>query len=66
MTKKLKSLKTGEFFTLKDIPEPNGHQVFVKENYDRSEKKFWCMRWDDISDGRYLSGDKDVYVDFIF
>lgn len=36
---KLKDIKKGEYFTLKPIAEPKESQVYIKEEYDRSEKK---------------------------
>lgn len=62
----LKSLKKGDWFTLKPIAEPKDNQVYIKDDYDREEKKFMCGRCDDISYTKYLSGDKLVYTDFIY
>lgn len=62
----LKDLKKGEWFTLKPIEEPKGSQVFIKDDYDRSEKKYMCGRFDDISYSCYLKGTTTVYTDFIF
>lgn len=62
----LKSLKKGDWFTLKPIAEPKDSQVYIKDEYDREEKKFMCGRCDDISYTKYLSGDKLVYTDFIY
>lgn len=72
---KVKELKLEELFTLKPIPEdpandnlriPKGSQVYVRKEYDRSERKYWCQKWSDISDGRYLDGNKEVFTDFYF
>ena len=63
---KLRDLKKGEFFTLKPIEEPKDSQVFVKDEYDRSEKKFWCGKFSDICEGKFLSGDRIVYTGFTF
>lgn len=63
---KLKDIKPGKWFTLRNIPEPKETQVYIKREYDRAEKKYWCEKWWDVSDGRYFSGDREVYVDFIF
>ena len=64
--KKLKDVKIGEWFTLKPIEYPTEKQVYIKGEYDRSEKKYDCGKWCDISASRYLKGDKVVYVDFTF
>lgn len=65
-TTKIRELKRGQYFTLKDIPEPKESQVFVRGEYDRTEKRYECIRFDDISHTRYISGDKEVYTDFTF
>jgi len=63
---KLKELKKGEFFTLKPVEEPKESQVFIKSDYDRSERKYWATKWTDIGDGKYVSGEREVYIDFCF
>ena len=63
---KLKDLKKGELFTLKEIAEPRDAQVYIREDYDRSEGKYWAQKFSDISAGRYLSGDREVFTDFVF
>lgn len=64
--KALKDLKKGEWFTLKEIEYPDINQVWIKGDFDRSEKKYCCTRWDDINRDKLVAGDKIVYVDFIF
>lgn len=63
---KLKNLKRGEFFTRKPIECPKESQVFIKAEYDRSEKRYFCKRWNDICDGIMLKGETIVYVGFTF
>lgn len=65
---KLKELKRGDFFTRKPMNEQEAKpsQVYIKEDYDRSTKKYWCQKWDDISKGIELKGDAEVYQDFTF
>lgn len=63
---KIKDLKKGAFFTKKPIPCPSAAQVYVKGDYDRSQKKYECPKFDDISDAIYLKGDAEVYTDFVF
>jgi hypothetical protein len=65
---KLKELKHGDFFTRKamNCQEAKPSQVYIKEDYDRSTKKYWCQKWDDISRGMELKGDTEVYQDFTF
>lgn len=62
----IKDLKKGEFFTLKPIEEPKESQVFIRGDYDRSEKKYECGKFSDISAYRMFKGDKVVYTDFTF
>lgn len=59
----LKSLKKGAWFTIKPIAYPTDKQVYIKDDYDREEKKFMCGRCDDISYSTYFKGDKLVYSD---
>lgn len=63
---KLKDLKRGEYFTLKPIAEPKESQVYIKDEYDRSEKKYLCGKFSDISASRLLKPDTVVYTDFTF
>ena len=39
---KLKDLRPGEYFTLRSIAEPTESQVYIRREYDRSERKFWA------------------------
>lgn len=64
--KTIKELKKGEWFTLKPIDEPKESQVYIREDYDRSEKRFLCGKFSDISAYRMFKGDKVVYTDFYF
>lgn len=59
----LKSLKKGAWFTIKPIAYPTDKQVYIKDDYDREERKFMCGRCDDISYSTYFKGDKLVYPD---
>lgn len=63
---KLKDLKNGEWFTLKDIEFPKDSQVYIKGDYDRSEKKYECGKYSDISYSRYLKANTIVYTEFTF
>lgn len=62
----VKELKPGTFFTLKPLENPKDSQVYVRGAYDRSEKKFECQKFSDISSCRYLKGTTEVFTDFIF
>lgn len=63
---KLKDLKKGDWFTLKNFSEPKDNQVWIKNEYNRSSKKYLCIRCSDISDSKEVSGDKEVYTNFTF
>ena len=54
------------WFTLKPIENPKENQVWIRSDYNRSEKKYWCYKWSDINSGKFISGDKEVYTDFTF
>lgn len=62
----IKELKKGEYFTIKQIDEPKESQVYVRGEYDRSEKKYCCYKFSDISAERLFKGDKEIFVDFTF
>lgn len=64
--KKLKDLKQGEWFTRKPIEYPTEKQVFIRDFYERSGKKYFCQRWTNFCDGIFLKGDTIVYTDFYF
>jgi hypothetical protein len=53
-------------FTKKPIAEPRESQVWIRQAYDRSAKKYEIVRWDDICDVQLMDGDKEVFVDFVF
>lgn len=62
----IKELKKGEYFTIKPIAEPKESQVYVRGEYDRSEKKYSCYKFSDICAERFFKGDKEIYTEFIF
>ena len=62
----LKDLKIGEYFTLKPYAEPKENQLYIRREYDRTERKYCCGKFADISYSRMLKGDTIVYTDFTF
>ena len=64
--KTIKQLKKGEFFTLKPVNEPTGFQVYIRGDYDHSEKKYVCTKFSDICYSRLFDGKRIVYTDFTF
>lgn len=63
---KIRELKQGDYFTLKQIDEPKESQVWVRGEYDRSTKKYSAINFSDMNRERLFKGDKEVFVDFIF
>lgn len=65
---KLSTLKKGEWFTIcdHDGQEVQPWQVYVRDDYDRSTKKYICTHWDNIGRSRQLKGSTRVFVNFIF
>ena len=62
----IRALKMGEFFTKNPVPEPNMRQVWVRGEYDRSVKKYWCYRFWDVCDGAYFPASREVFTEFTF
>ena len=62
----LKEIKKGEYFKLVNSKGVAGATVYVKDDYDRSERKYMVTRFDDISSSRLLKGSQRVTTDFIF
>lgn len=56
-------VKRGDFFKLST--KPNG-KVYVKDEYDRSEKAYWCYEYEDVNSGRYFKKGKIVYTGFTY
>lgn len=57
----IKDLKKGDYFKLKE----NG-KVYVRDEYDRSEKKFGYYDFDDINNYHSAKGTKEVITEFTF
>ena len=62
-SKKIKELKKGEFFRLKDS---DSSPVWIKGEYVRSDKKYGTYKFEDVNHERLLSPDKIVFTDFEF
>lgn len=60
--KTIRELKHGEFFRLK----PDSKKTYVRGDYDRSEKKYSCIDYDDFNHERFFCGNQIVLVDFTF
>ena len=64
--KTIRDLKRGEFFTLSNLSTPKPSQVWVRDEYDRSERKYIAHRWDNINHFRSFKADFAVYTEFTF
>ena len=67
--KKIKDLKKGEFFCLKDpkdVEEMPESRVWIKGDYDRSSRCYCCDKWDDVGYSAEYPGSKVVYTGFTF
>ena len=55
----LRKLGRGDLFRLAgndDAP------VWVRDEYDRSERKYLCYKWDDVNHWAYMRSARCVYV----
>lgn len=66
VARRLDTLKRGTWFVLKPIEFPKETQVFVRGEYSREDRKYFCGAWSDISRCKMLKGDTLVYTDFTF
>ena len=62
----IKDLKNGEFFTLKPIENPTESQVYIRGEYDRSERKYEATKFSDFCATRMLKPTAKVYTEFTF
>lgn len=63
---KIKDIKKGDYFTLKEILDPKESQVYVKGDYDKASKTYSCFKFSDINSERFFKGDKEIYTGFTF
>lgn len=59
----LASVPKGGFFRLTNSDTA---PVWVRESYDRSDKKYYCRKYDDYNGEHAWSGTKKVWVGFYF
>lgn len=59
----IKSLKRGDFFKLSDKPNAT---VYIRGDYDKSERKYECYKFYDVNDFTYKNGNKTVITGFTF
>ena len=58
----LKSISKGEFFRLTETAKA----TYVRDEYNREDKKFECYKYEDVNAFRSLKGSKKVFIDFEF
>ena len=63
---KIREMKKGEIFTRKPLENPSESQVWIRGEYDRSQGKYECVRFDDANRFCYLKGETQVYTDLVF
>lgn len=63
---KIRELKQGDYFTLKQIDEPKESQVWIRGEYDRTTRTYSAINFSDMNRERYFKGDKEVFTDFTF
>lgn len=62
----LKDLKQGEYFTLKPYDCPDENKVYVRGEYERTEKKYSCTKFTDTCAETFKKGATTVYTGFTF
>lgn len=63
----LRELPRGSYFTLKDYGDyPDEKRVYIKQDYDRTSKKYSCIKFDDINAETFKKGATVVFTDFTF
>ena len=64
--KALRALKKGELFTKKALECQTDMQVFVKGDYYRETRSFWCYKYGYVNSGSLVKANKNVYTEFTF
>lgn len=44
------------------LSDSDGAPVWVRGEYDRSERKFLCYKWDDVNRWSFMRGVRAVYA----
>lgn len=63
--RQIKDVPNGEFIRLKRAGKFTD-TVYVKDCYDRTEKKYCIYKYDDTNSYRYITGNTEVLVGFTF
>lgn len=59
----VRDLKRGEYFRLNNSETA---PVWVRGEYDRTSRKYYCHKFDDVNHSHVFWPDADVYVGFTF
>ena len=62
----IEKLKVGDFFTLIPISKPRESQVYIRDSYDRSSRKYCAIKFSDVCFSREFKKGTIVYVDSTF
>lgn len=63
---KIRDLRQGDYFTLKQIDEPKESQVWIRGEYDRSTRTYSAINFADVNRERYFKGNREVHTEFTF
>lgn len=66
MKTEIRNVKQGDMFTLKPIEEPTESQVWIRDEWDRREKKYLAHKFDDVNRERMFRSETAVYTGFTF
>ena len=58
----IKDVKKGEFIRRK----PDARQTYIKGDYDRSNKDYSCINFDDINKEIFIKSTVKVWIGFTF
>tara|TARA_R100000995_G_C3434690_1_gene100222 strand:+ start:389 stop:682 length:294 start_codon:yes stop_codon:yes gene_type:complete len=60
----LKDVPRGMFFVVRPTPRLDSN-VMTREEYDRTERKYWVQGWNN-SRAKYIKGTTKVYIGFTY
>lgn len=63
---RVRDLKRGDFFTVTPCAFPADNRVYIRGEYDKSERRYYCEKFADFCNGREFNGEKVVYTGFTF
>lgn len=63
---RVKELKKGDFFVLKDIEFSRENQVWIRGEYDRASKMYSAINYTDMNREGFFKGDKIIFNNITF